>query len=114
MKCLKVYKIRKRTKKRTNKLNELYPWARKKDNDLIITIKVKTDKPKDEIFLNSDNELIVYVSASPVKGKANKKILQLFKKRFKVISILESGHTNSIKRIRLEGIKIADFLEKIR
>jgi len=100
-------------KKRTNKLNESYPWVIEKENDLIITIKVKTDKPKDEIFLNSEKELIIHVSASPVKGKANKKILKLIKKRFKVINFLESGHTSSTKRIRLEGIKLKDFLEII-
>jgi len=60
-----------------------------------ISVKVKTNAKRSEVKRISENSYIVSVVAKPVKGEANKEVVQLLAKYFevkKVQVILVAGH----------------------
>ena len=75
---------------------------------MLINVKVMANAAKNEVIKKSDNELVVKVTIAPEKGKANKKVIDLLSKYFKIkksdISI-EKGLTRPKKVIRIPGTK---------
>jgi len=59
------------------------PYLRVKGNNIFIDLYVKPNTTDDYMFFD-DNEFIVHSTAPPVKGGANKQILQEFSKLFNV------------------------------
>lgn len=79
-------------------------------------VKIKTLQQKDLFYVN-ENFLVIEVKDPPVKGKANKKLLRLFRKKFKTEVSLESGLTSTIKVVRLKDInkeQVLDFLDELK
>ena len=76
----------------------------KTDEGLVLKIIVKPNSPKFEIILNND-ELLVYCTEKPVRGKVNKEIVQQFSKRFHVKTSIISGLTSKHKRLMVKGIE---------
>jgi uncharacterized protein (TIGR00251 family) len=81
-----------------------------------LQVKIKTLQQKDLFYVN-ENFLVIEVKDPPVKGKANKKLLRLFRKKFKTEVSLESGLTSTIKVVRLKDInkeQVLDFLDELK
>lgn len=76
-----------------------------KNNAILLNVKVKPNAKKNEVIKKED-VYIVYVTASPVDGKANEKMLELLseffnepKSKFKILH----GLTSKNKIIELKG-----------
>ncbi|MBD3255213.1 MAG: hypothetical protein GF383_08980 [Candidatus Lokiarchaeota archaeon] len=79
---------------------------------MILTVKVKTNSKKQKIKKEPRN-LLVYLRAKPIRNKANKELIKLFKKRLNISSnqiFIVSGLKSSTKRIEL--ILDREFEEK--
>ncbi|MGA3060475.1 MAG: DUF167 domain-containing protein [Candidatus Bathyarchaeia archaeon] len=70
---------------------------------VIIAIFVKPNSPGFRIELE-DDEIIVYCTEEPVKGKVNKEILKEFSKLLHVKVELASGATSRQKQLFVQGI----------
>jgi len=77
-----------------------------------LQVKIKTRQDKDLFYVN-ENHLVLKVTDPPVKGKANKKLLRLLRKRFKTEVSLESGLTSTIKIVRLKEINEEQVLNRL-
>ena len=71
--------------------------------DTILFIKVKTRQQDNRIEL-VNQRITVYVKDPPLKGKANKNIVKMLKKKLKTEITLESGHTNKNKVFRVHNL----------
>ena len=70
---------------------------------VVLTIFVKPNSPKFKIELDGD-EIVVYCTEEPAKGKVNKEILQEFTKLLHVKVELASGFTSKEKHLSVKGI----------
>ena len=86
------------------------PWLKSDIGDSLIVVKVKTSQNEDQFMFNDEN-LVVKVTVPPIKGKANRKLLKMLRKKFRTEVVLESGHTSSKKVFRLKEISIEQVLE---
>lgn len=89
-------------------------WLKPDSDDVIIVVNVKTRQNEDKFEFDQE-KLIVKITAPPLKGKANKKLIRLLRKKFQTDVILESGQKSSTKVFRLKNstlIQILYFLEK--
>ena len=83
----------------------------KTDDGVIFKVKVQPGAAKNEIMGVQEDALKVRISAPPVKGKANKALIDFLAGKLSVkkseIEIV-SGHTSKIKKIKVlgEGAKI--------
>ncbi|MFH1092852.1 MAG: DUF167 domain-containing protein [Candidatus Omnitrophota bacterium] len=71
---------------------------------MFISIKVITNAAKNEIIEKSKGELIVKVTATPERGKANKKVLEFLAEYFNVNKtdiLIVKGKYNSKKIINI-------------
>jgi uncharacterized protein (TIGR00251 family) len=70
-----------------------------------VTIKVfvKPNSPKFKIELDG-NEIVVYSTEEPVKGKVNKEIIKEFTKLLHVKVELASGFTSKEKQLSVKGL----------
>ena len=69
---------------------------------MIITVDVKPNQREEHIEEISEDHLIVHVKAPASKGKANKAVIKLLKKRLGREVFLVSGHTSSRKIFEVE------------
>jgi len=69
-----------------------------------LNVTVKTNARKNEVILRDDGGLLVKVTAPPVEGKANKKVIEqlalFFGKPKSAISIV-SGKTGKLKIVEI-------------
>ena len=70
---------------------------------IILTVFVKSNSPKFKIELDG-NEIVVYSSEEPVKGKVNKEIIKEFTKLFQNQVEIVSGVTSKHKRLLIKGM----------
>jgi uncharacterized protein (TIGR00251 family) len=70
---------------------------------VIITVFVKTNSPKFKIGLDGD-EIMVYSTEEPVKGKVNKEIVKEFSKILHGKVELASGFTSKQKQLFVKGM----------
>ena len=72
---------------------------------MIINVKVKTNSNKNEIKKMEENNFEIKTTATPENGKANKSVIEILSKYFRIgktkIQIIK-GHTNHIKIIEIE------------
>ena len=89
-------------------------WLKPDNDDVIIVVNVKTRQNEDKFEFDQE-QLIVKITAPPLRGKANKKLIRLFRKKFQTDVILEAGQKSSTKVFRLKNStlkQILNFLEK--
>ncbi|MFX0060657.1 MAG: DUF167 domain-containing protein [Candidatus Hermodarchaeota archaeon] len=67
-----------------------------------MTVKVKPSSKKQQISVEEDGSLLIHLKSVPLKGKANKELLQLLKETFGTPVTLISGKTSSTKRIEVD------------
>lgn len=75
-------------------------FIRKRWIGLRISILVKTGARKDEVTVREDGSLLVRVTAHPVEGKANRKVIEVLAKYFdtpKSCISLVAGHKSKQK-----------------
>ncbi len=84
-------------------------WLKSDNGDILLVANIKTKQNEDKFEFNNE-KLMIKISAPPVKGKANKKLLKLLRKKFQTEIILEAGRKSSIKVFRLKKITISQFL----
>jgi uncharacterized protein (TIGR00251 family) len=68
-----------------------------------ITIFVKPNSPKFKIKFDG-NEIIVYSTEEPIKGKVNKEIIKEFTKILHTKAELASGFTSKEKQLFIKGL----------
>jgi uncharacterized protein (TIGR00251 family) len=69
-----------------------------------LLIKVKPNSAKDEISVDSENNLTVKIRAKPVDGEANEYLVKYLAKEFNIrrgLIQIEKGATSPLKRILL-------------
>ncbi|MHA1727386.1 MAG: DUF167 domain-containing protein [Promethearchaeota archaeon] len=80
-------------------------YIREKNGDLIISFYVKINNKRNEFRSDKDqNELAVFITASPTKGRANKALIKAFSDFTEIAQSsikLISGHKLRDKRIRI-------------
>ncbi|UCG04417.1 MAG: YggU family protein [Candidatus Heimdallarchaeota archaeon] len=87
-----------------------FNWLKVDDEDTLVTVNVKTLRNEDQFIIDS-GKLIVTVKEPPIKGKANKKLLKIFRKKFRTEVTLESGQLSSTKVFRLRNTSSKQILE---
>ena len=84
-----------------------------------LLIKVKPGSGKDEIVVDSDNNLSVKIKAKPIDGEANEYLIQYLSKEFNIsksIIQLEKGATSRLKWVALnmEQAQLNEILKKYK
>ena len=78
----------------------------------IIDVFVKPNSSKFEITVE-DEEVVVFCTEEPVRGKVNKELVKEFSKRFHTKVKIVSGLTSKQKRLLITGVeksKVEQFL----
>ena len=70
----------------------------------IVKIYVKPNQPKFKITIDGD-EIIVFATEEPIKGRVNKEIIKELEQVFHVKVELVSGLTSRQKQLLLTGVK---------
>ena len=89
----------------------------KTDDGVIFKVKVQAGAVKNEIVGVQGDVLKIKINAPPVKGKANKALIDFLAEKLGVkkseVGII-SGHTSKIKKIKVlgEGVKIEKNLQR--
>lgn len=78
-----------------------------KPEDAVLALRVTPRSSKNEVRVESDGSLKVWVTAPPVEGEANKAICEIVAKQLKVAKSrvsIASGEASREKRIRISGM----------
>ncbi len=75
---------------------------------VILEVFVKPNSPKFRIHVDND-EITVYSTEEPVKGKVNKELLKELSRLFHAKVELISGSTSRQKRLLIKGSQIASI-----
>jgi len=70
----------------------------------VIEVFVKPNQPKFDIKIDGD-EIVVFSTQEPVKGKVNKEIIKELTKRFHTKVEFVSGSTSRQKQLLIKGLK---------
>lgn len=76
-------------------------------NGVIIEVFVKTNQPKFKVKLKGD-EIIVFCTEEPVKGKVNKELIKKLSKLFRVKIEMVSGLTSKQKMLIIRNMSKND------
>ncbi|MHA2074812.1 MAG: DUF167 domain-containing protein [Candidatus Hodarchaeales archaeon] len=87
-----------------------YPWLKSDNEDILIVTSIKTKQNEDK-FEFEDEKFIIKISAPPVRGKANKMLLKMLRKKFQTGVFLEAGQKSPKKVFRLKNISSEQVLE---
>jgi uncharacterized protein len=89
-----------------------------RDEQLIFRVHVVPRASRSEVAGEHNGSLRIRVAAAPVDGAANKEVIELLAKTFKVsrsaVRIL-SGHTGRLKQVSIEGVtekRLCEVAEK--
>ena len=69
---------------------------------LILKVYLKTNASEEKIELQDDSSYSIWVKEPRIKGKANKAMLKILKKKFGKRVSLMSGATSSIKFVNVD------------
>ena len=76
-------------------------------NGVIIEVFVKPNQPKFNIKIDGD-EIVVFCTEEPVKGKVNKELIKELSKLFRAEVEMISGFTSKQKRLLIKDISRSD------
>ena len=78
-----------------------------RDGRLVLQVQVVPRASRSEVVGEHDGSLRVRVAAPPTEGAANKELIQILAKTFKVSRgavVILSGHSSRLKQISIEGV----------
>lgn len=82
----------------------------------IIQVKVIPNAPRNQIEQFVEGVLRVRIKSAPEKGKANEDLVAFLSEKLNIprswIQIV-SGHTARLKRVKIEGLSLAEIEEKV-
>ncbi len=88
-----------------------------RDKGVVLKVQVQTRASMDEVVGPYGDALKIRITAAPVAGAANKKLLEFLAKKLKVprdhLSI-QSGSTSRAKSIAIRGISKADVNARLK
>ena len=79
---------------------------------VFLSIFVKPNSPKFKIEQDGE-EIVVYATEVPEKGKVNKEIIKELSKRFRAKVELVSGATSKQKRLLVAGLRIDEVEQRL-
>lgn len=83
-----------------------------RETPLTITVQVQPKSSRDEIVGVHEGRLKIRISAPPVDGKANERLIEVIAKAFGVskssVEIVK-GHHSRVKTIKISGISREDY-----
>jgi uncharacterized protein (TIGR00251 family) len=84
-----------------------------------LLIKIKPGSGKNEISIDSDNNLSIKIKAKPIDGEANDYLVKYLSKEFNISKgnvQIEKGTTSRLKRIvlNIEQAQVEEILKKYR
>ncbi len=80
-----------------------------KNNNIIISLSVKTQQPKQEIIITK-NRFVVCLKSKPEKNKANTELVNILKKEFKQPAIIISGQKSKTKKVLVENTNMNEAI----
>ena len=83
------------------------------EDGAIIKVFVKPNSPKFEIAIDHD-EIVVFCTEQPVKGKVNKELVKEFAKLFHTKVKIVSGLTSKQKRLLITGVEKSKVEQLLR
>jgi uncharacterized protein (TIGR00251 family) len=96
--------------------NNINDYFKITGNDIVIKVKIASDSSKNKIEGVYNNALKIFITASPVEGRANKKCIAYLAKYFDIakskIEII-SGQTSKNKLIKIYDFSQKEFLDKM-
>ena len=78
-----------------------------RDGRLVLQVQVVPRASRSEVVGEHDGSLRVRIAAPPVEGAANKELIQILAKTFKVSRgavVILSGHSGRLKQVSIEGV----------
>jgi len=81
-----------------------------------IFVQVQPNTKKDEIVSFEDGILRVKISTPPVKGKANKQLIEFLSKKMKIPKsdiMIEKGATSKRKKLVIDGLTQSQLMHKL-
>jgi uncharacterized protein (TIGR00251 family) len=78
-----------------------------RDGRLVLKVHVVPRASRSEVVGEHDGSLRVRVAAPPAEGAANKELIQILAKTFKVSRgavVILSGHSGRLKQVSIEGV----------
>ena len=81
-----------------------------------IFVQVQPNAKKDEIVAFEDGILKVKISTPPVKGKANKQLIEFLSKTMKIPKsdiAIEKGATSRRKKVVIDGLTQSQLMQKL-
>lgn len=84
--------------------------------DAVFAVRVTPRTSKNEVRVETDGSLKVWVTAAPVEGEANRAVCDFLAKRLKIaksrVSIV-SGDTSRVKRISIAGMEREEVISQL-
>ena len=96
-------------------MNELE--IRESDNGIVFEVRLHPRGDRDRIAGVINHKLKIYVSAAPVKNKANESMIRLLSKSLKVprnAIVIKQGATGRNKLIEIDSITSAEFKNRLQ
>ncbi len=81
---------------------------------VIIHVKVKPNSRKQGIIGVENGFIIINLESPPIRGKANKELLKLLKKKLKARVTLISGSKSREKMLLVEGLSANEVKERLQ
>ena len=92
-------------------------WYRWDGADLLLKLKLQPGSRQDAFAGQQEDRMRVRVTAPPVDGKANNRLLAWLAKQFAVSKTsvsIESGHSSPLKRVRIKNPgRIPDCMKNV-
>jgi uncharacterized protein (TIGR00251 family) len=79
----------------------------------VIEVFIKPNSPKFKITVDED-EIVVFSTEQPVKGKVNKELVKEFSKLFHAKVEIASGLTSKQKRLQITGVGKSEVEKLLR
>jgi uncharacterized protein (TIGR00251 family) len=87
--------------------------AKETKDGTVIEVFVKPNSPKFGIAID-DDEIVVFCTEQPVKGKVNKELVKAFSKLFHAKVEIVSGLTSKQKRLLITGVGQKEVKQLLR
>ena len=92
---------------------EAVPWVTSHAEGAVLAVHAQPGAKRDAIVGEYDGKLKVALTAPPVDGKANEKLMKFLASELGAALTLITGDTNRSKRLLVRGMSAADVAAKL-